>query len=136
MEGSSSSLAIAHLPLGEGSSSSQTTAHCPPMEGSSVYHAIAHLPPKEGSSSSQATAYLLPGEGNSSPQAGQSNNQARSVRQGFRQSTRHRAHQASQENSTISWEDNPSTTTPVGFPKSLLMKNLTLSGSLTFPTNL
>ena len=117
MEGSSSSLAIAHLPLGEGSSSSQATAYRPPRERSSVSQAIAHLPPKDGSNSSQATAHLPPGEGNSSPQAGQSNNQARSVRQGFRQYTRHRAPQASQENSAISWEDNPPTTTPSRLPQ-------------------
>ena len=98
-------------------SSSQATAHLPPGEGSSISQAIAHLPPKEGSSSSQATAHLPPGEGNSSPQAGQSSNQARSVRQGFRQSARHRAPQASQENSTISWEDNPTTTIPSRLPQ-------------------
>ena len=116
-EGNSSSQVIAHLPSGEGSNSSQATAHCPPGEGSSVSQAIAQLPPKEGSNSSQANAYLPPWEGNSSPQAGQSNNQARSVRQGFRQSTRHRAPQASKENSTTSWEDNSSTTTPSRLPQ-------------------
>ena len=71
----------------------------------------------EGSSSSQATAHLPPGEGNRPLQAGQSNDQSRSVRQGFRQSTRYRASQASQENSAISWEDNPSTTTPSRLPQ-------------------
>ena len=71
----------------------------------------------EGSSSSQATADLPPGEGNRSLQADQSNNQSRSVRQGFRWSTRHRASQASQENIAISWEDNPSTTTPSRLPQ-------------------
>ena len=66
----------------------------------------------------------------------QLSNQVRSVRQGLRHSTRHRALQSSQENSTISWEDSLTTTPSVGSPKGLLMKNLTLSGSLTFPTNL
>ena len=58
-----------------------------------------------------------PGKGNCSPQAGQSSNQARSVRQGFGQSTRHRAPQASQENSAVSWEDNLTTTTPSRLPQ-------------------
>ena len=128
-EGSNSPLAIAHLPPGEGSnlspagsqlgallpstegsSSPLAIAHLPSGEGSSSSQATAHLPPEEGSSSSQATAHLPPGEGNSSPEACQSNNQARSSRQGFRHSTRHRAPQASKENSAISWEDNPSNT--------------------------
>ena len=104
-------------------------------EGSNLPHATAHLAPGEGSSTPQATAHLSPGEGNSSPQAGQLSNQARSVRQGLRHSSRHRVPQASQENSSISWEDNLTTTTPSRSPKGLLMKNLTLSGSLTFPTN-
>ena len=58
----------------------------------------------------QATAHLSPGEGNSSPQTGQLSNQARSVRQGLRHSSRHRAPQTSLENSTISQEDNLTTT--------------------------
>ena len=150
-EGSSSSQAIAHLPPGEGSNSPLATAHLlpregsnPPLatahlhlgEGSSSSQAIAHLPSGEGSNSSQVTAHLSPGEGNSSPQAGQLSNQVRSVRQGLRHSTRPRAPQAFQENNTISQEVNLTTIPPVGSPKGLLMKNLTLSGSLIFPTNL
>ena len=135
-EGSSISQATALLPIGEGSSSSQATALLPPSEGSNSSQAIARLPPGKGSNSYQATAHLPPREGSSSPQADQSSNQARSGRQGYRQSTRHRAPQASHENSAISQEDNITTTPPVGFPKGLLMKNLTLSWSLTFPTNL
>ena len=139
-EGSNSTPAIAHLPPWEGSNSpsagSQAGDLLPSREGSSSSQAIAHLPSGKGSNSPPAIAHLLLGEGSSSPQAGQSNNQARSVRQGCRQSNRHRAPQASQENSTISQEDNLTTTPPVGSPKGLLMKNLTLSGSLTFPTNL
>ena len=42
--------------------------------------------------------------------------------------------QASQEVHTTSWEGNNSTP-PLGIPRVLLRKNLTLSGSLTFPTN-
>ena len=114
--------AIAHLPSGEGSSSSQAIAHLPSSKGSNSPPAIAHLPPGEGSNSPltssppHATAHPSPGEGNSSPQAGQLSNQARSVRQGLRHSTRHRAPQASHENSTISWEDNI-TTTPSRLPQ-------------------
>ena len=142
-EGSNSSLATAHLPPREGSNSSLATAHLPPREGSSASLATAHLPPGEGSSASQATAHLPPREGNSnSSQAGQAGNQARSGRQGFRHSSRHRAPHASQKNSTASqadstnsWEDTPTPTTPIGFPKGLLMKNLTLGGSLTYPAN-
>ena len=96
------------LPSGEGSSSSQAIAHLPPSEGSNS--PLASSPP-------QATAHLSPGEGHSSPQAGQLSNQARSVRQGLRHSTRHRAPQASQENSTISQEDNLTTTHPSMLPK-------------------
>ena len=65
-------------------------------------------------SSSQATTHPSPGEGSSNSQAGQAGNQAR---QGFRHSTRHRAPQASQENSTASqadstnsWDGNPTPT--------------------------
>ena len=134
-KGSNPPPAIAHLPPSEGSNSPPGIAHLPSGEGSSPSHATAHLPLREGNSILQATAHQSPGEGNSSPQAGQLSNQARSVRQGLRHSTRHRTPQASQENSTISQEDNPTTTSPAGFNKGLLMKNLTLSGSLTFPTN-
>ena len=116
-EGSSISQAIAHLPPGEGSSSPLETVHLPPGEGSSSSQDTAHLPPAEGNSSSQATTCPSLGEGSGNPQAGQSSNQARSGRQGFRHSTRHRALQASQENSGISQEDNPTTTIPNRLPQ-------------------
>ena len=109
--------AIAHLPPSKGSNSSPATAHLPLGEGSSSSQAIALLPSGEGSNASQATA-LLPSKGSSipqatsSPQAGQFSNPNRSVRQGHRHSSRHRAPQSSQENSTISWEDKPTTTNP------------------------
>ena len=82
-----------------------------------------------------AIAFLPSGEGGSSPQAGHSNNQTRSGRQGLRWSNRHRAPQTSQENSTVSWEDNTTAIPLLGSPKGLLVKILSLSGSLTFPTN-
>ena len=109
-------LAIVHLPLSKGSNSPPATAHLPLGEGSSSPQAIAHLPSGEGSNASQATALLPPREGSSfpeatsSPQAGQSSNLNRSVRQGCRHSSRHRAPQSSQENCTISREDNPTST--------------------------
>ena len=125
---------------GEASSSSQATAHLPSGEAGSSSQATAYLPPGESNSSSQSTTLPSPGEGSGISQAG---NQARSGRQGFRHSTRHRAPQASHGNSTASqadstnpWEGNPNPTMPTGFPKGLLMKNLTLSGSLTYPTSL
>ena len=109
-----------HLPTGEGSNSLLATAQFPPKEGNSSSQATAHLPSGEAGSSSKATVHLPPGEGNSSPQstthpslgegsgysnAGQTNKQTRLGRQGFRHSTRHRAPQASQENSTASQAD-------------------------------
>ena len=113
-EGISSSQAIAHLPPGEGSNSpsagSQAGTLLPSREGSSASQAIAYLPPSEGSNFPPAIAHLPSGEGSSSPPAGQSSNQARSIRQSLQWSNRHRAPWASQENSTISWEDNFTTT--------------------------
>ena len=139
--GSNSLLAIAHLPSGEGGNSSQATAVLPSSKGSSSSQVMAHLPSGEGRNASQATALLPSSEGNSvpqatnSPQAGQNSNPTRSVRQDHRCPPRHRAPQSSQENSTISWEDKPHYYPPVGPPRFLPMKNLTLSGSLTFPAN-
>ena len=106
------------LPSGERSNlhqaGSQAGALFPSREGSSSSQAIAHLPSGEGSSSSQATAHLPLGKVTVLPRQG---NQARSVRQGCRQSTRHRAPQASRENSAISREDNLTTTTPSRLPQ-------------------
>ena len=107
-EGSNSSQATAHLPSREGSGSSQATAHLPTGEAGSSPQATAHLPTREGSSTSQATPHPSSGEGSSHSQAGQAGNQARSGRQGFRHSTRHRAPQAPQENSAASQADSTS----------------------------
>ena len=110
--------------LGKAGSSSQATAHLPPGEGSSTPQAIAHLPSWEGSSSSQANTHPSLGEGRGNSQAGQAGNQVRSGRQGLRCSTRHRASQASQENSTASqadstnsWEGTPTPTIPNRLPQ-------------------
>ena len=140
-EVSNSPPATALLPTSKGSRSTPATACLPPREGSnsplagSSSQAIAHLPSGEGSNSTPAVALLPPGEGGSSPQAGQSNNQNRSFRQGLRHSKRHRATQASQENNTVSQEDNTTTSQPTRPLRGLLNKIPTLSGSLTFPTN-
>ena len=95
-----------------GLGSSQASAHLPSQEGSSFSQAIAHLPLGEGSNSFQATTPLPPGEGNGNFHVGQTGNQPRSDRQGYR----HRVPQASCSNSTASqagntnhWEGN---TTP------------------------
>ena len=68
-------------------------------------------------------------------QAGQSYNPTNYPRQGSRQPPSQRPPQASQEGHTTSQEGNNSTAPPLGIPRVLLKKNLTLSGSLTFPTN-
>ena len=105
-EGSSSSPVTAHLPPGEeGSSISQAIAHLPTGEGSNSPLGTAHLPPEEAGSSPQAIAHLPSGEGRGNPQAGLISNHTRSGKQGFRCSNRHRAPQASQDNSTASQVD-------------------------------
>ena len=120
-EGSNSLLATAHLPPGEGSSSSQATAHLPSGEAGSSSLVTAHLPPGEGNSSPQFTTHPSQGEGSGNSQAGQTNNQTRSGRQGFRHSTRHRASQgnstASQADSASSWEGNSIPTIPSRLPQ-------------------
>ena len=64
-----------------------------------------------------------------STQSGQASNTTRASRQGNRCPPTHRSTQASQEVNTTSWEGNTSISPPVGIPKVLPMKNLTLSGS-------
>ena len=89
---------------------------------------------------SQPTALLPSPEDRGPPnhpntQAGQSSNPTNYPRQGSRQPPSQRPPQASQEGHTTSREGNNSTAPPLGIPRVLLKKNLTLSGSLTFPTN-
>ena len=110
-----------HLPSGEGSSSSQATVLLPSREGNNSSPA-ASLPPHSGGNSSI--------QASNTTQAGQGSNNSKAVRQGNRHSPRHRATQSSKSPIT-SWEDNSSSTPPVGHPKVLLMKNLTLSRSST-----
>ena len=129
----STSPAAAVLP-GEGSSSSQATPLPPGEASTSPTTAVLS---REGSGSSQATT-LLPSSHppRSSSPTGQVSNPTSAVRQGSRCPPRHRSTQASQEVKATSWEGNTSSTPPLGLPKVLLMRNLTLSGSSTSPTNL
>ena len=128
------------LPAGEDNSLSQVST--PPPPGEAIASPATAVLPGEGSSSSQATALLPSVEGSSSPnslsstQTGQINNPTSSFRQGYRCHPRHRSTQASQEVNTTSQEGNTCSTPPLGLPRVLLMKNLTLSGSSTSPTNL
>ena len=83
---------------------------------------------------SQASALLPSSEGSRPPnppgtQAGQARNPNNTLRQGSRCPPRHRPTQASQEVNTTSQEGNNPTTPPLGTPRVLLKKNLTLSGS-------
>ena len=108
----------------------------PPGEDASLPQASTHPTPLP----SQPTALLPSPEDRGPPnlpntQAGQSNNPTNYSRQGSRHPPRQSPPQASQEVHTTSWEGNNSTTPPLGIPRVLLRKNLTLSGSLTFPTN-
>ena len=131
-----SSQAIAQLPSQE-ESNSQAIAHLPSQEGSNF--PLAGGPPGSSAQGRQQFLYSSPsnqGRRHSSPQTGHSNNQNRSSSQGLRHSNRHRVTQASQENNTVSWEDNITTIPPTRPPKDLLMKILTLHGSLTSPANL
>ena len=124
---------------------------------------IAHLPPGEGSNSPPG-AVQLHSEANSSPphppqprsstareennssqasynphrasQAGHNSNPLRANRQGTRLPPRLQTTQPSPEACATSREGPPPSHPPTGPAKVLPMKNLTLSGSLTFPTNL
>ena len=124
-------LAIAHLPLGEGSNSLPGAVHLPP-EGDSSPQSTSSTPAREENNSSQANNP----QPSSSPQSGQGNNPPRVGRQGTRHPPRQQPTLPSQEACTTSREGNPTSTPPAVPTKVLPMKNLTLSGSLTFPTNL
>ena len=77
----------------------------------------------EGNSSPQSTTHPSLGEGSGNSQAGQ----ARSGRQGFRHYTRHRAPQASQENSAASQAD--STNSQEGNPTPAIPSRLSHGSS-------
>ena len=165
-EGSNSppagSQAGALLPSREGSNSPPAIAHLPPSEGSNSPPAIAHLPPGEGSNSYPAGSALLPsGEGSSSspghcspsswgrkqyppPPLGKVSVLPRQVNQAIKLGQSGKAlgslpgigHPRLPRRKAVSPRKTTQPLSLVGSPKGLLMKNLTLSGSLTFPTNL
>ena len=161
-EGSNSPLATVH-PSSEGNSSpsiqasgglpSPAIAHLPPGEGSNSLLAAVHLP-SEDVSSSQATSLHIHRERNSSPQsprsaqAGQGHNPPRAGRQGNRHPPGTSLHSPPRRpvqpprKATPPWRPvqpprkaTPPPFSPVGPTKVLQIKNPTLSGSLTFPTN-
>ena len=129
--------AIAHLPPGEGSNSLPGAVHLPSEDYSSP-HPNVPTPAGEENNSSQAIPPLP--TNNPQPfrslQAGHSNNPPRACRQGTRHPPRQLPSQSSQETCATSREDNHTSTPPIGPIRVLPGKNPTLSGSLTFPTNL
>ena len=124
-------LAIAHLPLGEGSNSLPGAVHLPP-EGNSSPQSTSSTPAREENNSSQANNP----QPSSSPQSGQGNNLPRAGRQGIRHPPGNNPHylprRPAQPPGKVTLPPHP----PSVPTKVLPMKNLTLSGSLTFPTNL
>ena len=118
------------LPLASASSLSQASAlqvgATPPGEDNSLSQGTTFSP-------SQASALLPSSEGSRPPnppgtQAGLASNNNNTLRQGSRCPPRHRPTQASQEVNTTSQEGN-NPTPPLGIPRVLPKKNLTLSGS-------
>ena len=162
-EGSSSLPGAAQLPSEANSSPPQLPNQANNQTVQLPAPAIAHLPPGEGSNSPPG-AVQLPSEANSSPphspqprsstareennssqasntpyrasQAGHNSNPPRANRQGTRLPPRLQTTQPSPEACATSREGPPPPHPPTGPAKVLPMKNLTLSGSLTFPTNL
>ena len=138
--GGLSTLAIAHLPPGEGSNSLPEAVHLPSEDVSSS-QAIVFLPSGEENNSSQATSLPLHRERNSSPQssrssqAGQGNNPPRAGRQGNRSPPGTGLHSLPRRPVQPPRKATLPPHPLVGPTKVLQMKNLTLSGSLTFPTN-
>ena len=130
-------LAIAHLPPGEGSNSLPGAVHLPSEAGGSPPQPSSTTA-REENNSSQANSPPVTNNPQSSraSQAGHSNNHPRASRQGTRHSPRHQPAQHSPEACATSREGTPPPHPPAGPAKVLPMKNLTLSGSLTFPRNL
>ena len=132
--------AIAHLPPGEGSNSLPGAVHLPSEDVSSS-QAIVLLPSGEENNSCQATSLPLHRERNSSPQssrstwAGQGNNPPGQAGKAIGAPPGTSLHSLPrrpvQPPRKVTLPPQP----PVGPTKVLQMKNLTLSGSLIFPTN-
>ena len=123
--------AIAHLPLGEGSNSLLGALHLP-SEGDSSPQSTSSTPAREENNSSQANNP----QSSSSPQSGQGNNPPRAGRQGTRHPPGNNPYylprRPAQPPGKVTLPPHP----PAVPTKVLPMKNLTQSGSLTFPTNL
>ena len=129
--------AIAHLPPREGSNNPPGAVQLP-SEATSSPHQPRSTTAREENNSSQANsppATNIPQSYRAS-QSGHSSNPPRASSQDSRHPPRHQPTQPSPEACATSREGTPSSTPPVGPAKVLLLKNLTLSGSLTCPTNL
>ena len=123
--------AIAHLPLREGSNSLPGAVHLPP-EGDSSPQSTSSTPAREENNSSQANNP----QPSSSPQSGQGNNPPGQVGKVLGTPPGNNPHylprRPAQPPGKVTLPPHP----PAVPTKVLPMKNLTLSGSLTFPTNL
>ena len=123
--------AIAHLPLREGSKSLPGAIHLPP-EGNSSPQSTSSTPAREENNSSQANNP----QPSSSPQSGQGNNPPGQVGKALGTPPGNNPHylprRPVQPPGKVTLPPHP----PAVPTKVLPMKNLTLSGSLTFPTNL
>ena len=138
--GSLPTLAIAHLPPREGSNALPGAIHLPSEDVSSSQASVL-FPSGEENNSSQATSLPLHRESNSPPQsfrstqAGQGNNPPRAGRQGNRHPPGKGLHSLPRRPAQPPGKATPPQHPPVGPTKVLQLKNPTLSGSLTFPTN-
>ena len=142
-------LATVH-PSSEGNSSpniqawgglpSLAIAHLPPGEGSNSFLGAVHLP-LEDVSSSQVTSLCIHRERNNSPQpprsawSGQGHNPLRAGRHSNRHPPGTSLHSLPKRPVQPPGKATPPPYPLVGPTKVLQMKNPTLSGSLTFPTN-
>ena len=127
--------AIAHLPPGEGSNYLPGDAHLPSEAGASPPQPNTTTA-REENNSSQANSPPATNNPSRASQAGHSNNPPRASRQGTRHSPG-----INPLNLPLRPVQPPGKVPPPPHPpaapaKVLLRKNLTLSGSLTFPTNL
>ena len=136
-QGSLPTLAIAHLPPREGSNSLPGAVHLPSEDVSSS-QANVLFPSGEENNSSQATSLHLhtPPQSSRCTQAGQGNNPPRAVRQGNRHQPGISLHSLPRRPVQPPRKATPPPHPPVGPTRVPQMKNPTLSGALTFPTNL
>ena len=129
--------AIAHLPPREGSNSLPGAVHLPSEDDSSSQQ-TGSTPAREENNSSQATSPPITNNPQSSraPQAGHSNNPPGQAGKALGtppgNNLLNLPRRPAQPPGKVTLPPHP----PAGPTKVLPMKNLTLSGSLTFPTNL